>query len=328
MGLRASALKTMGRLARATLSEDSVASLRRWHTLHFTKSRMVSHQAAPARRVDRLLGRKPRLFHFEIHITDHCNLNCRGCAHFSNISPQWFADPEQYERDMRRMADLFEVEQIYVMGGEPLLHPEVSRFVELTRVAFPRTRIYLMTNGVLVTRMPPEFWQTLARTRTVLLCDSYPIGLPVDEIDALGRQHGATVEWTEPRDEFFRVPIDPRGGRDATYAYRRCQDYNNCPIVRNGRLYPCAPIAYAEVLADRFDLDGLAAGEENSVDIFEADGWEALEFMLKPVPWCEHCDFDNVTFQAWGRSRRTLDEWVDVAPRPSERASVVADDGL
>jgi MoaA/NifB/PqqE/SkfB family radical SAM enzyme len=274
---------------------------------------MVSRERRPVvwfRRV--VLRRKPVLFHFEVHITDHCNLNCKGCAHFSNICPPTFADLAQFESDLTRMAGLFSrVEQIHLLGGEPLLHPQVAEFVRVARAVFPKTRISLMTNGVLVTRMDDEFWKALADTGVVLLCDSYPVDLPVQEIDRLGRAHGAKVEWTIPREEFFKIPIDPAGGHDAAASFRACQGFNNCPIIRDGRLYPCAYVAFADVFRDRFAIDGLRVTEADSISIRgEPDPEQVVEFLRNPVPWCAYCDMESRSFFKWGRSSREIGEWT------------------
>ncbi len=74
-------------------------------------------------------------------------------------------------KDLTRLAELFEgIEQMYLLGGEPLLHPEVEAFVREARRIFPATRLSLMTNGILVTRMPESFWETLHATETRLCC--------------------------------------------------------------------------------------------------------------------------------------------------------------
>jgi MoaA/NifB/PqqE/SkfB family radical SAM enzyme len=274
---------------------------------------MVSREPRAVTWSRRVLRReKPVLYHFEVHITDHCNLNCRGCAHFSNLCKPTFADLGEFESDMSAMAHHFSaVRQIYLLGGEPLLHPKVAEFVRVARRHFPKTRIYLMTNGTLVTKMGPEFWTALHDTSVVLLCDSYPIGLPVDEIDALGKQHGVTVEWTEAREEFFKIPIDPEGGHDAAASFRACQGYNNCPIIKDGRIYPCAYIAFADVFSDRFDLSDLDISDRDSCAIDEsADGDEIMEFLSNPVPWCAHCDMKSREFYTWDRSKRDISEWT------------------
>jgi len=270
----------------------------------------------------RILRRKPVLYHFEVHLTDHCNLNCKGCAHFSNLCPPTFAALGEFDADMGRMASLFSrVEQIYLLGGEPLLHPQVADFVRVARTHFPHTRMSLMTNGVLVTRMGDEFWDALADTGVVLLCDSYPIDLPRERIDELGREHGAKVEWTIPREEFFKIPIDPAGGHSAAASFWACQGFNNCPIIRNGRLYPCAYTAFADVFAGRFALGGLDVTDADSISIRdEPDPERVMAFLSAPVPWCAHCDMESRSFYRWGPSRRELGEWTASGPDGPEGA--------
>ena len=293
-----------------SLAEAARARVRRHYSRRIS---MVSREPAALVCFRRhVLHRKPVLFHFEVHVTDHCNLNCKGCAHFSNLCPPTFADLAEFDADMGRMANLFSaVKQIYLLGGEPLLHPQVADFVRVARAHFPRTTVSLMTNGVLVTRMNEEFWKALADTGVILLCDSYPINLPVDEIDRLGREHGATVEWTEPRKEFFKIPIDSAGGHDAAESFRTCQGFNNCPIIRDGRLYPCAYAAFADVFRERFSLDGLEVSDADSISIREeSDPEKVMEFLRNPIPWCANCDMESREFYEWGRSQREVGEWT------------------
>jgi MoaA/NifB/PqqE/SkfB family radical SAM enzyme len=268
-----------------------------------------------------VLRQRPRLYHFEIHITDHCNLNCKGCAHFSNLCEPTFTNLTEYEADIRAMSGIFSaVDQIYLLGGEPLLHPDVASFVRVARCVFPNSRIYLMTNGILVTRMDDEFWRALAGSRVVLLCDSYPIRLPIDEIEGLGERFGVTVEWTISRREFFKIPIDANGGHDPARSFKRCQGFNNCPIVRDGRLYPCAYVAFADVFRERFGIEGLRVDGRDWVSIREhPDPAEVMKFLTRPVPWCENCDMEHRELFEWGVSKGVIDEWTIVGPSPSAK---------
>ncbi len=277
---------------------------------------MVSREPRPVVWLRRaVLRRKPVLYHFEVHITDHCNLNCRGCAHFSNLCEPTFAELGALESDMARMAGHFSaVHQIYLLGGEPLLHPQVAEFVRMARQYFPTTTISLMTNGTLVTRQGEEFWSALHDTGVILLCDSYPIDLPVDEINRLGTEHEVKVEWTVPRVEFFKIPIDPNGGHDPAASFRACQGFNNCPIVKDGRIYPCAYVAFADVFRERFGVDGLDVTDADSISIAsDVDGDAIMAFLSTPVPWCRHCDMDGRSFVTWGRSTRSIAEWTSTS---------------
>ncbi|MDR2343373.1 MAG: hypothetical protein LBD86_02430, partial [Spirochaetaceae bacterium] len=42
--------------------------------------------------------------YFEVHVVDHCNLNCCKCNHYSPLSKPWFIDIADFEKDMQRMA--------------------------------------------------------------------------------------------------------------------------------------------------------------------------------------------------------------------------------
>ena len=64
---------------------------------------------------------------FEVHIAEHCNLNCKSCNNFSCIAEPEFVDVEEFRKDFARMGEIFshECEQIYLIGGEPLLNPDI-----------------------------------------------------------------------------------------------------------------------------------------------------------------------------------------------------------
>jgi len=292
------------------------SAARRWFSryvlrLYYLPS-MVSRESALRRWVStRVLRKRPRLYHFEIHVTDHCNLNCKGCGHFSNLCPPTFIGLDEFESDMSAVAEGLDVDDVWLLGGEPLLHPRIGELVRVARWFFPESRISVQTNSTLVTGMGDEFWDALAETGTVLLCDLYPIGLPVDEINSLGAKHGVTVEWTGYRSEFFKLPIDIEGRQDAANSFLRCEGLCNCPVVRRGRIYPCPFAAYADVFAGYFGLDGLDVTDADSMSVSDdRDPREIMDFLLRPIPWCRHCDFDSFEMYPWGRSSRSIDEWV------------------
>lgn len=40
---------------------------------------------------------------FIVDIVVHCNLNCKGCGHFSPLASESFLDLETFENDLRRL---------------------------------------------------------------------------------------------------------------------------------------------------------------------------------------------------------------------------------
>jgi MoaA/NifB/PqqE/SkfB family radical SAM enzyme len=258
-----------------------------------------------------VLHRRPKLFHLEVHLTDHCNLKCKGCGHFSCLADPYFADLDEFKRDFARLAELVDdFERIHLLGGEPLLHPQVAEFVRVARQYFPNTRLVLYTNGLLLAKMNEEFWQAMHDTRCVLFIDKYPVNLPVDQIKALIEKYDVDAVWEE-RVDFYKLPIHPEGGFDAEDSFRRCHDIYNCPILRNGRIYPCAYAAYADILEDKMGVKGIQPTEKDSISIYdENDPFAIAEFLMRPIPWCSRCDANSRVDYEWAPTKRDPAEWM------------------
>jgi MoaA/NifB/PqqE/SkfB family radical SAM enzyme len=58
-----------------------------------------------------------------IHLTDHCNLNCRGCDNFSPLADKRNVDVAVFERDIARIAELGGVSDLQLLGGSPCSIP-------------------------------------------------------------------------------------------------------------------------------------------------------------------------------------------------------------
>ena len=44
--------------------------------------------------------------YIETHITEHCNLKCRGCSHFSGLATPQFKDLNDFIKEMNALANL------------------------------------------------------------------------------------------------------------------------------------------------------------------------------------------------------------------------------
>ena len=136
----------------------------------------------------------------------------------------------------------------------------------------------------------------------------------------MGKARHVKVEWTDVAQELYKTPIDPRGGYDAHSSFRQCQGFANRPLLRHGRIYPCANIAFADVFRERFGIKkGLEAYPTDWIDIRdEPDPELVFSFLRSPVHWCSNCDMDNREFFEWEPSNRHISEWT-TAPPPVRR---------
>ena len=318
-------------LARAVLPDKTAEALRETVVQRYYVPSNITREPAGQAFVRRWVKHaRPTLYHLDMHITDHCNLNCKGCETYSSLSSPRFASLEVFDRDMTRLAELFEsIGQIYLMGGEPLLHPELPAFIRSARKRFPRTKLVLLTNTLLVPRMGDEFFLALRETDCILMCDLYPVGIDIEAVEALCREHGVRLEWTPPVEEFHKVPIDGLGSCDAGRMHLLCKQVANCAIARDGRLYPCQRAAFADIIAERFDMPELNATAADSISLSAVpSGDAAIDFLMQPIPWCAKCDFDAKETYEWARTKRDPSEWLLGHATGDEAASRDArDDG-
>lgn len=113
---------------------------------------------------------------FSVHLTEHCNLNCKACAHFAPlVKEKGFTDITEFTRDMERLSGLSRGEMRYIdlLGGEPLLHPDIASFLSVTRKNFPVGTIRIITNGLLLKAMKQDFWDAVTENRITIIISKY-----------------------------------------------------------------------------------------------------------------------------------------------------------
>lgn len=264
------------------------------------------------------LMKEPRkLLRFEVQVAEHCNLKCINCNHFAPLAKNQFLDIENYTRDCERLSVLFgsEIEFINLMGGEPLLHPQIIDIMKITRKNFQRGEIRLVTNGLLLSDMKQEFWGACKANRIELHITKYPVNLDYTYIEKEASLNGVNLDYYGggDRNRMLRLPIDLSGKFDPADNFRRCTWGNFwITLCGNGRLYTCTKAACAHHLKDYFNLD-MELDVQNSVDIYRVNSAdELMQKLAKPIPFCRYCDLSvwNEYEDNWQISSKDKYEWV------------------
>ena len=234
---------------------------------------------------------KPVLDYLEFHLADHCNLNCAGCLHYAPFADKRLADVETVRRDFARLRELFaNIRHIRIMGGEPLLHPDIGEVVKIVRAAFPRSKVRIVTNGVLLND------DAGGKTRRLLsILKENDVGIdwtkypPVahreDEIKALCLNSEVNLRITE--NNSFMARVRPNGGEGIRRAFRWCRERMYCPILDDGRIFTCAPARYAGYYNK---VSGANIPVEKGMDIHKATAKEILYYLMCPTFACVYCD--------------------------------------
>ena len=254
----------------------------------------------------------------EFHVAEHCNLSCKSCNHFSSLAEKKFADPRAFAKDVKRLAELSnkKIKRFCLLGGEPLLHPQINEFMKICRENLADTRVAILTNGILLTSMPEEFWHACHDYNIVVNVTKYPINLDFGKNEELAKQYDVEFEYFTSSAEIVKTsdhyPLDLSGKQNAKKCFKNCQLANHCIFLKNGKLYTCAIAPNIEHF-NKFFGKNLALENKDGIDIYKAKSEkQILTFLAKPIPFCKYCNVQGRVFgkNQWGISKKSIEEWT------------------
>lgn len=194
----------------------------------------------------------------EAHVVDHCNLTCAECCSLSPLLPPRVTAPAELARDLALAAAVLAPRVFKLVGGEPLLHPEIVELARVARRSGIAPRVSLTTNGLLLPRMPDALWEQL----DALTVSRYPApalsAAQVAAIEAKAARSCVRLNWKR-QDAFVTMSRPaPRGDEAETAAiWARCWLRERCHLVRDGRFYTCTrPVHLQTWLGPAHDLAG------------------------------------------------------------------------
>ena len=258
------------------------------------------------------------LEYLEISLTEHCNLNCKGCSHFSPIAEPSFIQIDTFKRDIMQISRLFDkkIKCFRLMGGEPLLHPCVGNILGLARLACPDSNILLVTNGIKLGSMTDSFWQSCVNNRITIHVTKYPIPFDYEKAILAAQRRGATVTVSSnsllKEKTFHHLVLDRAGKQDRILNFNQLCTCSSCTNLSDGKLYPCPIVASVHHFNRFFDFD-FPVTEKDYVDIYQnkISAQSILAFLQQPIPFCEYCNCSAITHgHKWEYSERTISEWT------------------
>lgn len=222
----------------------------------------------------------------EAHVVDHCNLTCAECCSLSPYLPPWFVTPAALAGDLALAAPLLAPRVFKLVGGEPLLHPQLVELVEVVRASAIAPRISITTNGLLLDRAPDALWQAI----DALTISLYPRPALAPQVRATIEERAArfavALNWKQ-QDEFV-VMTRPEPTADAAATaeiFDGCWIRERCHMLRAGRFYTCTrPPHFQAFHAERdFTGDGIPLAAATAADL------HAYLTRAEPLAACAHC---------------------------------------
>lgn len=240
----------------------------------------------------RFSDEKPTLAYFEVPITDNCNLNCKGCLFASNMtSGNQHISLDSIRKDAKRMAELFyDVPWIRILGGEPLMHPDIVMILEYYRETFPDSEIDLCTNGLLIPKMGDEFWNCVKSNRISIHVSGYkPTYNMLEQIDVILRGHGLPYVILK-RDSFVKYYTD-RPDNDMDMSFEKCIA-SSCYEVYRGKISSCSAVIAFEKFNKKFGTEYKITENEDWFDIHDpqANAKKISEALSRASYICKYCN--------------------------------------
>jgi hypothetical protein len=229
----------------------------------------------------------------EINVAEHCNLSCRGCSHLSPVMPKAFVDPAEVQADLSTLARHYQVDFVRLLGGEPLLHPDLLAVIAAVRASGVGERVCVVTNGLLLLRMDVDFWRAVDRVDISMYPDRSPGASQLAEMKELARAHAVELRPTRVdqfRESYSEIRNDDPGLVERIYSSCKIVHDLRCHTVAHGVFYRC-PQSYfiPTVIDDEFeggaDVEGIHIRDEDTF------GDQLLEYLNSTTPplSCAHC---------------------------------------
>ena len=240
--------------------------------------------------------------YFETHITEACNLKCRGCSHFSVFAKPKHKDLAEFEREFKRLSEIEEIGIIRLMGGEPLLNPDFMEYIRIARKYFPDSHICLVTNGTLGERLIPHV-DEINRLRINVTKSEYHLG------------NEDPIAYTERHEKgnLYNISLDPSGQQNKDLMFHFCDiRIHEWYYYMDGRFYPCCIAGTIHDFWNHFGLDWGIDQKDLSIDIFTHTAAEIEAFLHQPCELCRFCDTitRQQTYAPFTKSEGLMSEWT------------------
>lgn len=245
----------------------------------------------------------------ETQVVDYCNLNCKGCSHFSNIFPKGKQLPyEIFERDIKYLSSKIYVGLFNLLGGEVLLNERIEDYILCIGNYMPKTKIILVTNGLLIPGLKKEVFECMVKYSAGFSITEYaPVRKMKDRIIAVLEQNGVSYEFRENKDTFGKN-IDLSGENDPKKMQSMCRE-SLCQFLRDGKIFKCPFSALGNYF---FEYYGIPLVFQEGIDIFDKNvDWQSISEKLRkqPIEACKYCGLEEQF--AWEVSRNPQKEdWL------------------
>ena len=249
----------------------------------------------------------------EYHLAHGCNLSCQQCSHYSNHHLAGaMPTVEQADADYSLWSHRLRPTRFALLGGEPLLNPDVIQHILLARQHWPDSNLMLVTNGFFLHRFP-SLPEVLIKTNCQLEVSQH--GTHEEYVKRFREVKQLVWRWREQYPSIqIQIRQSHRGwmrqykiidGKPMPFdskpnaAYRVCLQ-KTCTQLRLGMLWKCPALAYFAQLESKLKLHDLPQWQlfrDYQACPPAASDDEVRQFLqTKSIPQCGLCPSRRTKF--------------------------------
>lgn len=198
-----------------------------------------------------------------------------------------------------------------LLGGEPLIHPQISECLKQIRGLFPNTELSLVTNGLLLGKMNQEFYDVCLNYRIGIKVTDYGLIKLISIIKKL-KDQGISVGYYAIRKEWHYQHIRLTEG--VIDCLKHCKFRNTCNNYRDGKIYLCPHIAYIDYFNKKFGQN-VQLNETDYISLDDVDSFNELMQKLKTAKphfcyqYCNYYDSTHPKIGKWKRTKNDINEF-------------------
>jgi organic radical activating enzyme len=221
----------------------------------------------------------------ETMITQVCNISCEGCTNYSDLPHKGYISWEDGKNTLEQWLNVIDIPDFGIMGGEPLINPQVYDWIYGIRELMPNAQIRFTTNGLLLHKK--KFKDIMSVMHDIgNAVFKISVHINNDAIQGFIDNTLSEYNWTEVTEfeiKRFKSTNDVRLQLNypSTFVkpfkndYSNMQPYNSdpndafkqciqqtCPLLYNGKIHKCSTSALLTDTLQRFGMPNLDLWEE------------------------------------------------------------------
>lgn len=250
------------------------------------------------------------IHHLESNLADGCNLNCRGCLHFSNLYKMSdFPNEEAILEGVKAISAKCEIFQFRVLGGEPLLNKNLPDFLVKLRKILPYCDIAIISNGILIPKVEEKLFEIMKQCHIGFILTLYqPTFKMKDMIYDRLKEYGVPYGSHEAKTDLFEKFIMLEPAISDEHPYESCEP-RGILVLKDGSLYRCPIEAYIGKYCETYNLTmDIPEGIDVTNDQID---WKVLieDLYTKPRSLCKYCSKHSSFFE-WGNGHAEKKDWI------------------